>query len=230
MSEVEVIGFEGVLTEGFHVTWGAAALRVNDRLVNGLNGLSEPFEDAQRLAAEARVVLLPEAIPMLCWSTRDDLVVVAVNKSSPYAELLGGEVRFHSLRGHSAESCYFAVIHMKDIRELAEDIGYRIAERFVSAPMSTDDMNSLVAAGLVLDHTNETLNALHICLTPEERRPNAVRLARAMAEAEDERERARQLAKPSTSVPITQVQSGFRGEYVEIKFAEDPEVKGNSHE
>jgi len=177
-----VVGFEGELSQGFHATWGTAALKVGNRLLNPTSGLQAPWADASRLANDGQLHLFSREITIADREATNPLVVVAVNPTSRFRDFLvlekgrhGGVITIVRL----PEVTALVVRNTDALRLYSRDVAHGIISRVLSAPDSAADPNSaeIVRAGLALDPNHPYLNALRAHLS--NRGETARRLARA---------------------------------------------------
>jgi hypothetical protein len=175
-----VVGFEGDLGTDFHVTWGTAAVRVGDQLVNPTTGLKTSIDQLDRLAHEGALFRFQREIPIAEAEATNHLILVAVRQESPHARILSVEKGRHGgiVQRTSRDKVTIYVVRDRDaFAGFTKDAVHRII-RTVFDTVDGADHADLVRAGLVLDPAHPYLNALRVYLTKDQP-AHAARLARA---------------------------------------------------
>ena len=177
--DVEVVGFEGEFPKHYHITWGAAALRVGDRLVNPTTGLSLPIAALSELVGVGVLHLLPKPIRLEPSEAENPLIVVAVSKASPYHGLLVVERTPVVVEASFEEATYLVVRGREGLHQYSDDVIARVFSYALASEQLPGDALELVRVALVLDPHHPRLNALRVHLAPTDRREHVESLARA---------------------------------------------------
>jgi hypothetical protein len=171
-TSVEVVGFEGDLPEGCTLTWGAAALKVGDTLVNGITGRVVPYETLDGFVEKHTVCLLhpPLPIPAGCGH---DLFVVVVRSSVAVHKVVHDVLVEHAVAVGSGDVFAYAA----NTGENLDRMMAAACRAIVKHVRSTKD-GSMITSGLILDAFHPELNALRVIHSDPRNRSRVLSLAR----------------------------------------------------
>lgn len=180
---VNIVGFEGQACSTFHVTWGAAAIRMGDRLVNAWSRRGVSIEELDRLESDGALTRFAEPLEVVA-SAGDPLIVFVVNTKSRYQKYFWVDADHKWLAPttilHRAQQDHLVFTVFRNIAEFDH---YRqvaiqqVVDKFLFATVIPADSLDLIRAVLELDPNSLWLNALRVYLSPPSEKTD--RLARA---------------------------------------------------
>jgi hypothetical protein len=175
-----VVGFEAQLHSITHATWGTAAVRIGNELVNPTTQLRADIAQLDVLERDGLLSRFSREIPIAEEEAVHPLIVIAIRQESPYSSILsveknrlGGVVK----RAARDKITFFVVRDREGLRQFSRDVAHRII-RLVFDSVEGAEHLELVRAGLVLDPAHPYLNAMRAYFTSG-RGDHVVRLARA---------------------------------------------------
>lgn len=168
-----IVGFEGAPSTEFDITYGAAAIRDNDTLLNAVTKSSSNFSLFDKYVKSGALYCIPEPIPFEYFDYNDDLWVIAINEKYQYHKLLidyfnepdsiyktlykNSSFRSSSVYMHGVT--YIIISKLQKI-DFSSYVCKRILQKIFSAQSFDEESLDLVKCGLLLDPHQPYLNAI----------------------------------------------------------------------
>lgn len=193
---VFLIGYEGRRSPHSPLSWGAAALREGDLVVNSASRVGQHLsnEELSDLCARGSLTLLPEDLPLETFDRNDGPVVLeATNDAVSFLKLTDAIQPEYVLRAVSAEAVqYFVFRSWSAFNTVRSDVVLRICRDILDDRVEANDRTKRIEMGLVLNAHHGGLNALRAWYAEGDKR-FAFRLAKASLRSDQEKEQFRQV-------------------------------------
>ena len=160
-----VVAFEGNLLGAYHATWGTAALRVGNKLVNPTTGSQCPIEQLDELVEQGNLYRLPQPIDIDDRASSNPIVLIAINRNSRHHEkFIVDKGRHGGLLRHvvQEETEFYVARNVEALRLFSVDIINGILRAILAYNKSEPIARELTQAGLELDPFHPCLNALRV--------------------------------------------------------------------
>ena len=164
-----VVAFEGSLDEAYHATWGTAALRVGDELVNPTTGFRGPIQLLHELSESGSLFTFSRPIRLPDDTPETALILIAINSESPFVKTLTVEKGRHGglLKCARRDGAICSVVRDTDaLRLYTKDVAHKVIGTVLAEKRASETLVAHVSAGLALDPSHPFLNALRVYLAP----------------------------------------------------------------